>query len=79
MSVVHKVALSLLCFSKHAVMFQVRFFEVSEAELERQRSAFSNGQLEIRIEEDNFSMKWVVYTPIACQHAVGDVYTHCCY
>lgn len=38
---------------------QVRFFEVSEEELEKQRSAFSNGQLKIKIEEDDFSMRYV--------------------
>ncbi|KAL3134817.1 hypothetical protein ABBQ32_007791 [Trebouxia sp. C0010 RCD-2024] len=36
---------------------QVRFFEVSEEELEKQRSAFSNGQLRIRIEQQQFSMR----------------------
>ena len=36
---------------------QVRFFEVSEEELEKQRSAFSNGQLKIKIEHQEFSMR----------------------
>ena len=36
---------------------QVKFFEVSESELEKQRSAFSNGQLQIKIEEQDFSMR----------------------
>ena len=36
---------------------QVKFFEVSESELEKQRSAFSNGQLQIKIEEQGFSMR----------------------
>ena len=65
-------------------MTQVRFFEVSEDELEKQRSAFSNGQLEIKIEEDNFSMKWVVCIFIACPDVTSYfsmkwvvLYTHC--
>lgn len=36
---------------------QVRFFEVSEEELQKKRSAFSNGQLKIKIEHQEFSMR----------------------
>ena len=36
---------------------QVRFFEVSEAELETQRELFRTGRLQIKIEEVEFSMK----------------------
>jgi len=39
----------------------VKFFEVSESELEKQRSAFSNGQLQIKIEEQDFSMRYIFY------------------
>jgi hypothetical protein len=39
----------------------VKFFEVSESELEKQRSAFSNGQLQIKIEEQDFSMRYTLY------------------
>ena len=31
---------------------------MSESELEKQRSAFSNGQLQIKIEEQDFSMRY---------------------
>ena len=48
-----------LCCVPSLLFLQVRFFEVSEEELEQQRSAFSNGQLEIKIEQDNFSMRCV--------------------
>ena len=39
------------------VVLQVRFFEVSEGELEQQRAAFSSGQLKLKIEEERFSMR----------------------
>lgn len=35
---------------------QIRFVEVSEEELEQQRSAFANGQLQIDIEETTFDL-----------------------
>jgi len=34
---------------------------VSEGELEKQRSAFSNGQLQLKIEEQDFSMRYTLY------------------
>lgn len=49
----------------HLLAFvQVRFFEVSEEELEKQRSAFSNGQLEIKIEQQQFSMRYFFTTDV---------------
>lgn len=38
---------------------QVRFFQVSEEELERQRKQFHTGQISIKIEETTFSMRCV--------------------
>ena len=38
---------------------QVRFFRVSEEELDRQRKQFHTGQVGIKIEETTFSMKCV--------------------
>ena len=38
---------------------QVRFFRVSEEELDRQRKQFQTGQVGIKIEETTFSMKCV--------------------
>lgn len=35
---------------------QVRYFEVSEEELERMRTDFANGRLELKIEEEEFDM-----------------------
>lgn len=35
---------------------QVRFFEVSEEELVKQRQSFKDGQLAIKIEEETFDM-----------------------
>ena len=37
--------------------WQVRFHEVSEAELEEQRKGFAQGRLDISIEEVEFSMR----------------------
>lgn len=51
------VPLSAAVLSALLALVQVRFFEVSEEELEKQRSAFSNGQLRIRIEQQQFSMR----------------------
>ena len=34
---------------------------MSESELEKQRSAFSNGQLQIKIEEQDFSMRYTLH------------------
>ena len=38
-------------------MLQVRFHQVSEEELDKQRKQFHTGQLSIKIEEIKFSMK----------------------
>lgn len=36
---------------------QIKFFEVTEEELDRQRKGFANGLIPIKIEETSFSMK----------------------
>ena len=45
------------CSRNDTCALQVRFFEVSEDKLEKQRAAFSSGQLSIKIEEEQFSMR----------------------
>lgn len=37
-------------------MVQVKFFEVSEEELEKQRAAFATGQLQLEVHEEQFDM-----------------------
>ena len=37
---------------------QIKIFEVTEEELDRQRKGFANGLIAIKIEETTFSMKW---------------------
>ncbi|KAK9819502.1 hypothetical protein WJX74_000026 [Apatococcus lobatus] len=49
---------------------QVRFFEVSESELEEKRAAFSNGQLQIKIEQERFSMQAYNEMLAGCQEEV---------
>lgn len=49
--------LRMLLSAQHLLDVQVRFFEVSEEELQKKRSAFSNGQLKIKIEHQEFSMR----------------------
>lgn len=45
------------CKENHGCCVQVRFFEVSEAELGTQRELFRTGRLQIKIEDVEFSMK----------------------
>lgn len=42
---------------KGDVVLQVKYEIVSEEELETQRKQFHNGQLQLKIEEQTFSMK----------------------
>ncbi len=51
----------------------MRFFEVDESELEKQRAAFSSGQLEIKIEQQRFSMRSASVTCQGYQSATHEV------
>ena len=41
----------------HASVLQVKFELVSEEELEKQRKDFRNGELKLRIDEEEFNMR----------------------
>lgn len=63
------------CMSCAVCCVQVRFFEVSESELEDLRERFKNGQYDIDIEAKTFSMaeynqmlecEWCRSDPLGC-------------
>lgn len=62
---------------REGIAAQIRFFRVSEEELKQQRAQFQTSQMQIKIEETTFNMRYSYQDTLHCQYIYGIVQVYC--